>query len=130
MIKKEVNSEFGEHIKTVRLKKLESDPNFSLRKVAKASNIKPGYLCKIENCEVQPPGEDSIKRLAGVLGENQIKMLVLADKIPRELKEAISKYPEEFEKLIKRIQTEPINVIEQINNNIDQIIKTVRDGKW
>ena len=92
MIKKEVNSEFGEHIKTVRLKKLESDPNFSLRKVAKASNIKPGYLCKIENCEVQPPGEDSIKRLAGVLGENQIKMLVLADKIPRELKEAISKY--------------------------------------
>ena len=61
-------SAFGEHLRSKRLELQETDPQFSLRKVAAAVGVEPSYLSKIERGEQPPPGEQTIIALARELG--------------------------------------------------------------
>ena len=56
-------------MRKVREARSATDPSFSLRAVAEAADIQPSYLSLVERGLQPPPSEDTIRRLATVLGE-------------------------------------------------------------
>lgn len=83
------NKAFGDRIRELREARKRSDPNFSLRKFAKAVEISPTFLSRIERGEFDPPAADKIIRMAELLGIDADHLLALADKVNPELNEII-----------------------------------------
>ncbi|MDP8926689.1 MAG: helix-turn-helix domain-containing protein [Actinomycetota bacterium] len=75
---------FGEQIKELR-----KAQGISQRELAEQAEIDFTYLSKIENNRMEPPSESVIQRIAGALGANADKLLVLADKFPSDLADAL-----------------------------------------
>ena len=69
------------------------------------------------------PSEETIKKLAKVLGENPDVLLALAGKVSSDLREVIVKRPELFGQLIRQMKDAP-------EHAVLQIVREVRDGKW
>lgn len=57
------------------------------RKVATDLGIDFTYLSKVENGRGDPPGDETIKNLAGLLGLDPETLLALAGKVPSELRQ-------------------------------------------
>jgi transcriptional regulator with XRE-family HTH domain len=55
---------FGHFIRTRREHLRETDPAYSIRRVAKRMGIQPSYLSKVERGEVAPPSEETTRKLA------------------------------------------------------------------
>lgn len=117
-------SDFGKHVRTLRLAKQEQDKNFTLRKVAKLCGVSPTFLSRVETGrEPSMPSEEVILRMAEILGENSTRMLALADRIPSRLKAIIISRPELFERLILELENAP-------EHAILRVVREVRDGNW
>jgi transcriptional regulator with XRE-family HTH domain len=114
---------FGEHVRSVREKKAETDPAFSLRQIAAQVDIEPSYLSKIERGIEPPPGEGTIKDLAKALGEDPDVLLALAGKISSDLQEVICRRPALFAELIRTLRSLP-------NHAVARVVREVRDGEW
>jgi HTH-type transcriptional regulator, competence development regulator len=114
---------FGEHIRLLREAKAKADPAFSLRKVSKRCGVTPAYLSRIERGEVPPPGEETLKRLANELGEDEDVLLALAGKISVDLRNAILARPQLFAELIRAVKSMP-------DNAVLRIVRDVTDGNW
>jgi transcriptional regulator with XRE-family HTH domain len=114
---------FGEYVRSIREKKAETDPAFSLRQVAGAVDIEPSYLSKIERGLEPPPGEDTIKDLAQALGEDPDVLLALAGKISSDLQDIICRRPALFAELIRTLRSLP-------NHAVARVVREVRDGEW
>ena len=115
---------FGKYLQCSRLALNEGKPGrFSLRKVADLSGIHPSYLSQVENDKLAPPSEDTIKRLADVLGEDPDVLLALAGKVSTELQDIIAKRPTLFAELIRQLKNQP-------DDAILHIVREVKDGKW
>ncbi len=82
-------SEFGEYLKAVRKRK-----KISQRELAKRVGVDFTYISKIENGIMPAPSEETIRKIAVVLGEEVDKMILLARKIPSEFQEVIHKCEE------------------------------------
>ena len=115
--------DFGETLRARRLAHAEKDPAFSLRKVAGRVGIEPSYLSKIERGEEPPPGEQTIRRLAGELGENPDALLALAGKVSSDLLEIIRERPTVVAELLRAMRGLSAK-------RVSAISRQIRDGDW
>jgi len=70
-------NDFGKLLKSLRLEK-----KITQRKLAELVGIDFTYISKIENGTMEPPAENTIVKIAEVLGEDPDKMIIMAKKIP------------------------------------------------
>lgn len=88
---------FGETVRELRKAK-----NLTLRELAAKVKVDFTYLSKIENHKLSTgeyPGEDLIRKLAKVLGGDVDQLLLLAEKIPDDIKKMVIKRPDAFRKM-------------------------------
>ena len=115
--------DFGEYIRDSRERHRESDPEFSIRKLAARVGVEPSYLSKVERGEVAPPSEATIVRLAEDLDVDADVLLALGGKVSSDLMEAIRKRPALFAELIRQLRTAP-------DHAVLRLVREVRDGDW
>ena len=111
---------FGEHIRKLREDKAASDPNFTLRKFAKAVGVSPAFLSKMERGEYAPPSAEKISKMAELLGCSADKLLALADKMAPDLKNIITSQPDFVPDLLrafKRMSSEELSELKQSLGN-------------
>jgi transcriptional regulator with XRE-family HTH domain len=116
-------TDFGEHVRALREKKREASAEFSLRRVAQRIGIEPTYLSKIERGELDPPSEDTTRRLARELDEDPDVLLAMAGKVSKDLQEIIRKRPKLFADLLRQMKEVP-------DHAILRVVREVRDGEW
>lgn len=90
---------FGERIRELRKAK-----NLTLRDVAKKVKVNFTYISKIENQKLDfgdYPSEDLIRKLAKVLEADEDELLLLANKIPEDIKKRVIERPDAFRKFAK-----------------------------
>lgn len=114
---------FGDIIRKLRERRMETNQAFSLRQVATRCGVTPAYLSRVERGEVAPPGEETLIKLAHELGEDPDVLLAQAGKISADLRSAILARPQLFAELIRAIKTMP-------DNAVLHIVRGVRDGSW
>ena len=114
---------FGDYIRGVRERFYESDKSFSLRQVAVRVGIEPAYLSKIERGVFPPPSEETIIKLADVLGEDRDMLLAMAGKLSSDLQRIILKRPKLFAALLRQLRGAP-------DHAILNVVREVKDGKW
>lgn len=81
--------------------------DFSLRAVARAMEIEPSFLSKVERGVAPPPSEQKIKIRAGVLGEDPDVLLAMAGKVSSDLQDAIRERPALYAELIRTMKKVP-----------------------
>src|SRR5690349_4604232 len=99
---------FGQRIRELRVAK-----NLTQREVAGRVEINFTYLSKIENDKLeqdQSPKEETIKRLAAELGGDVDELLLLARKIPEQIKQRVIERPDVFRKMAS-LDDEALNKI-------------------
>ena len=90
---------FGEKVRELRKGK-----NLTLRQLAAKVKVNFTYLSKIENQKLsfgEYPSEDLIRKLGKVLGGDEDELLLLAQKIPEEIKKRVIERPDAFRKFAK-----------------------------
>jgi transcriptional regulator with XRE-family HTH domain len=90
---------FGERIRELRKTK-----NLTLRDVAKKVKVNFTYISKIENHKLdfgEYPSEDLIRKLAKVLEADEDELLLLAKKIPEDIRQRVLDRPDAFRKIAK-----------------------------
>jgi len=87
---------FGQVLREKRLEK-----GFSLRKFAELVGVSPTYLSQVEQCNVDPPTAERVKRMAELLGENSDEWIALAGRVPEDLPGIIQKQPTEMPELLR-----------------------------
>ena len=88
---------FGEKVRELRTVK-----SLTQRQLAERIGINFTYLSKIENGKLehdQFPKEDTIKRLAAELGGDVDELLLLAKRIPEQIKQRVLERPDVFRKM-------------------------------
>jgi len=113
----------GSYIREIRERHREEDKKYSLRQVAQRVGVEPAYLSKIERELVPPPSEDTIRKIAQDLGEDEDLLLAMAGKVSSDLQEIIRKRPQVFAELIRQLKKAP-------DKAILRIVREVRDGEW
>lgn len=99
---------FGE-----RLRELRQSKNFSQRDLAELVGVNFTYISKIENEKLdfaQFPGEELIRKLAKALEADEDELLILAQKIPEQIKRRVMERPDAFRKFAN-LDDETINRI-------------------
>lgn len=87
---------FGERIRDLRKAK-----NLSQRGLADKVGVSFTYISKIENEKLDfgdYPSEDLIRKLAKSLGADADELLLLAEKIPKQIKKRVMERPDAFRK--------------------------------
>lgn len=110
---------FGKSLRELRETK---HPGLSLRKLAKAAGIEPGYLSKIERDE-ERASENVIVAIADALGESRDVLLAMDGRVSSRLQAIICKRPELFAELIEKLDGMP-------DHAVLRIVREVRDGEW
>lgn len=88
---------FGERIRELRKKK-----NLSLRALAEAVGVSFTYISKIENEKLDfgdYPSEDLIRKLTAALEASEDELLLLAKKVPPDIRERVLERPDAFRKI-------------------------------
>jgi transcriptional regulator with XRE-family HTH domain len=84
-----------------RLRELRKERNLSQKTLAEQVGINFTYLSKIENERLdfaQFPSEELIRKLAAALKANQDELLILAQKVPEQIKKRVMEGPDAFRK--------------------------------
>lgn len=113
----------GDHLRKLREQRAANDTSFSLRQVATRCEVTPAYLSRVERNEVAPPGEETLIKLAGELGEDPDVLLAMAGKISADLRAIILARPQLFADLIRSIKSMP-------DHAVLRIVRDVKDGEW
>jgi transcriptional regulator with XRE-family HTH domain len=90
---------FGERVRELRKGK-----NLTLRELAVKVKVNFTYLSKIENQKLsfgEYPSEDLIRKLAKMLDGDVDELLLLAQKIPEEIRKRVIERPDAFRKIAK-----------------------------
>jgi transcriptional regulator with XRE-family HTH domain len=107
--------QFGEKVRELRVAK-----NLTLRELAKKLEVNFTYVSKIENQKLsfgEYPSEDLIRKIAKALGADADELLILADKIPKQIKKRVKERPDAFRK------------IAQLDDKaLDKILKDLGEG--
>ena len=88
---------FGERVRELRKAK-----NLGQRALAKMIGVSHTYVSKIENEKLDfgdYPSEDLIRKIAAALETDEHELLMLAKKIPEEIKKRVLEHPEVFRKI-------------------------------
>jgi transcriptional regulator with XRE-family HTH domain len=94
--KKEIGMTFGQ-----RLRELRKARNLSQKALADKVGINFTYLSKIENERLdfaQFPSEELIRKLASALEADEGELMILARKIPEQIKKRVMERPDAFRK--------------------------------
>lgn len=118
-----VHMTFGKYVREVRERRRSEDRAFSVRQVAQRIGVEPAYLSKIEREQVAPPSEDTIRRLAGELGEDSDLLLAMAGKVSSDLQAIILRRPRLFADLLRQLKEVP-------DDAILRVVREIRDGDW
>lgn len=87
-----------------RVRELRKGKNLTLRELAAKLKVNFTYLSKIENQKLsfgEYPSEDLIRKLAKVLRAEVDELLLLAQKIPEDIKKRVLQRPDAFRKIAK-----------------------------
>jgi transcriptional regulator with XRE-family HTH domain len=102
---------FGE-----RVRELRQGRHLSQRDLAEQVGVNFTYISKIENEKLdfaQFPGEELIRRLAKALDADEDELLILAEKIPEQIRKRVMERPDAFRKFAN-LDDETINrILEQ-----------------
>jgi transcriptional regulator with XRE-family HTH domain len=79
---------FGQRLRALRLER-----RLNQKELAAAAGIDVTYLSKIENTRLEPPAEETIRRLASGLEVEPTELLLLAHKVPSDLNPIITRSP-------------------------------------
>jgi HTH-type transcriptional regulator, competence development regulator len=79
---------FGERLRGLRVER-----RVNQKDLAAAAGIDVTYLSKLENSRLEPPAEETIRRLAIALEVEPTELLLLAHKVPSDLKPIITASP-------------------------------------
>lgn len=82
----EAHGAAGESFGT-RIQQLRREHGMTQRQVAAELGIDFTYLSKLENDRGEPPGEETVRRLAQLFGVDPEELLAKAGKVPSELRE-------------------------------------------
>jgi len=99
---------FGERVRELRKAK-----NLSQREVADMIGLNFTYLSKIENGKLDFasfPSEDTIRKLAKALDGDEDELLLMAKKIPTEIRDRVIERPDAFRKFAS-LDDETMNAI-------------------
>jgi transcriptional regulator with XRE-family HTH domain len=77
---------FGQRLRALRLER-----RLNQKELAAAAGIDVTYLSKLENARLEPPAEETIRRLAAALGAEPTELLLLAHKVPSDLNPIITR---------------------------------------
>ncbi len=88
---------FGKRIQALRKQK-----RMTQRRVADKLGIDFTYLSKLENSRGEPPGDETIRRLAELLNGDVEELFALAGKVSREVRERASE-DRNFAMLLRRL---------------------------
>lgn len=106
---------FGERIRELRKAK-----NLTLRDVAKKVKVNFTYISKIENHKLdfgEFPSEDLIRKLATVLEVEEDELLLLAQKIPEDIRQRVLDRPDAFRKIAKLDDEQLDRLLGEIEEN-------------
>ena len=107
--------EFGERLRELRLQQ-----GLSQRKLAKEVGINFTYLSKIETGKMSPPAQDTIQRLATALDADPDELLVLAGRVPNDVKDVVTK-SSELTAFLREIQDLDEGEIEELKRKAQEI---------
>ena len=100
-----------------RLRELRQAKNLSQRDLGEQVEVNFTYISKIENEKLdfaQFPGEELIRKLAKALEADEDELLILAEKIPEQIKKRVMERPDAFRKFAKLDD-------EKLNRLLDEI---------
>jgi len=100
-----------------RLRELRKAKNLSQKQLAELVEINFTYLSKIENERLdfaQFPSEDLIRRLAKALESDVDELLVLAKKVPDDIKQRVIERPDAFRKFASLDDTTMDELLKEI----------------
>ncbi len=83
---------------------LRRERGLTQRQLAAALGLDFTYLSKVENDRGEPPGEETVRRLAEILEADEEELLALAGKVPAALKER-AQQDVEFARFLRRLPT-------------------------
>jgi len=99
-----------------RIQRLRWAKKLTQRQLADKLGIDYTYLSKLENNRGEPPGEQTVRKLAAELDAEPEDLLALAGKISPALRERAAEDPE-FALLLRRLPGLPDNVLKRIYKN-------------
>jgi transcriptional regulator with XRE-family HTH domain len=105
---------FGEKIRELRKEK-----NLSLRALAEAVGVSFTYISKIENEKLDfgdYPGEDVIRKLAKALDADADDLMILAQKVPEQIKKRVMERPDAFRKFANLDDDKLDDLLEKLDN--------------
>jgi HTH-type transcriptional regulator, competence development regulator len=100
-----------------RIQRLRRERGLTQRQVAAELGIDFTYLSKLENDRGEPPGEDTVRRLAAVLQTDEEMLLALAGKVPPELRERAQR-DVEFARLLRRLPSITEEELRRLSKNL------------
>jgi len=109
---------FGQELRAKRLAK-----KISLRKFAELVGVSPTYLSQVEQCNVDPPTAERVRRMAELLGENVDAWSALAGRIPDDLQQIIQSQSDAIPDLLRAVNG---LTAKQLQSLIDSAIKMKR----
>ncbi len=80
---------FGATVRALREAK-----QISLRKFAEMVKVSPTFQSKVERDEFPPPGEETVRRIARLLDQDEDWLLALAGKVASDLPEIVQERPQ------------------------------------
>lgn len=95
---------FGEYIRSKREALRKSDPDYSIRRVAKRIGIHHSYLSKIERGEPASLSEKKMVSLAEELGDDPELLLAMNGKVSEAVRRAVFEDPEWVIEMLGRIR--------------------------
>ena len=117
-----VSDTFGKTVRKLRLENTE----YSLREFARLLGVSAPYLSDVENDRRTPPKEETIIKMAELIGIDSNELLALAEKMPPEFYETFTKskvYTKKVPEFLRRARESDLTE-EQWNKlikNIDEI---------
>jgi HTH-type transcriptional regulator, competence development regulator len=96
-----------------RIQQLRRDQGLTQRQVAAELGIDFTYLSKLENDRGEPPGEETVRKLAAILHTDSEELLALAGKIPSELR-LRAQQDIEFARFLRRLPDIPDEELQDI----------------
>lgn len=112
---------FGTYIKECREELLATDPEYSIRKVAKRVGVDPTFLSRLERERqgARSPRPEIIERLAEELAVERDLLFALANRTPPEVEEAMRSRPEILFAIIRELDRMP-------DGNLERILRTLQ----
>jgi transcriptional regulator with XRE-family HTH domain len=107
--------QFGERVRELRLAK-----NLTIRELAKKLEVNFTYVSKIENQKLsfgEYPSEDLIRKIAKTLGGDGDELLILAEKIPKQIKKRVMERPDAFRKIAQLDDKTLDKILEELGDD-------------